>query len=55
VRDEGELCRRTAASVAGGNVVGWFQGRLEWGPRALGNRSIVCDPRRADMKNILNL
>ncbi len=55
MRDEGELCRRTAASVAGGNVVGWFQGRLEWGPRALGNRSIVSDPRRADMKNILNL
>jgi carbamoyltransferase len=36
-------------------VVGWFQGRMEWGPRALGNRSIVCDPRRADMKDILNL
>jgi carbamoyltransferase len=55
VHDEGELCRRTAASIAAGNVVGWFQGRMEWGPRALGNRSIVCDPRRADMKNILNL
>jgi carbamoyltransferase len=35
-------------------VVGWFLGRLEWGPRALGNRSIVCDPRRPDMKSILN-
>jgi carbamoyltransferase len=35
-------------------VVGWFQGRMEWGPRALGNRSIVCDPRRSDMKDILN-
>jgi carbamoyltransferase len=55
VHDERELCRRTAASIAAGNVVGWFQGRMEWGPRALGNRSIVCDPRRADMKNILNL
>jgi carbamoyltransferase len=54
VRDEDALCRRTAESVAKGNVVGWFQGRMEWGPRALGNRSIVCDPRRADMKNILN-
>jgi carbamoyltransferase len=54
VSDEGELCRRTAASVAEGKVVGWFQGRMEWGPRALGNRSIVCDPRRADMKAILN-
>src|SRR5258708_28945753 len=55
VADERELCRRTAASIAVGNVVGWFQGRMDWGPRALGNRSIVCDPRRADMKNILNL
>ena len=54
VRDEADLCRRTAAHIAKGNVVGWFQGRVEWGPRALGNRSIVCDPRRADMKNILN-
>ena len=54
VADEGELCRRTAEMVADGKVVGWFQGRLEWGPRALGNRSIVCDPRRADMKDILN-
>jgi carbamoyltransferase len=53
--DEGELCRLTAQAVADGMVVGWFQGRMEWGPRALGNRSIVCDPRRADMKNILNL
>jgi carbamoyltransferase len=48
------LCERTAAAVADGQVVGWFQGRMEWGPRALGNRSIVCDPRRADMKEILN-
>ena len=44
------LCRRTAAAIADGKVVGWFQGRMEWGPRALGNRSILCDPRRADMK-----
>jgi carbamoyltransferase len=54
IADEEELCRRTAAAVADGKVVGWFQGRMEWGPRALGNRSIVCDPRRADMKAILN-
>jgi carbamoyltransferase len=54
IADEAELCRRTAAAIADGNVVGWFQGRMEWGPRALGNRSIVCDPRRADMKAILN-
>jgi carbamoyltransferase len=36
-------------------VVGWFQGRSEWGPRALGQRSILADPRRADMKDVLNL
>lgn len=54
IEDEDELCRRTAEAVSRGEVVGWFQGRLEWGPRALGNRSIVCDPRRADMKDILN-
>ena len=55
IGDERELCRRTAAAIAEGEVVGWFQGRMEWGPRALGNRSILCDPRRADMKDILNL
>ena len=49
------LCARTAQAIADGKVVGWFQGRMEWGPRALGNRSIMCDPRRADMKDILNL
>jgi carbamoyltransferase len=54
VDDEGELCRGAAGMIAHGKVVGWFQGRMEWGPRALGNRSIVCDPRRADMKAILN-
>jgi len=54
VQDESELCKRTAVAVADGKVIGWFQGRMEWGPRALGNRSIVCDPRRADMKDILN-
>jgi len=55
IEDEGELCSMTAARVAEGKVIGWFQGRMEWGPRALGNRSIVCDPRRTDMKDILNL
>jgi len=54
VTDERALCRATAEEIAKGNVVGWFQGRMEWGPRALGNRSIVCDPRRSDMKDILN-
>ncbi len=52
--DEGELCEVVAARIAEGAVVGWFQGRMEWGPRALGNRSILCDPRRTDMKDILN-
>jgi carbamoyltransferase len=51
---EEELSRRAAAIVADGKILGWFQGRAEWGPRALGNRSIVADPRRADMKDILN-
>lgn len=55
IPDEGELCRRTAESISQGKVIGWFQGRMEWGPRALGNRSILGDPRRADMKDILNL
>lgn len=49
------LCKKAAEAIAEGKVIGWFQGRMEWGPRALGNRSIVCDPRRADMKDILNL
>jgi carbamoyltransferase len=54
VLDQDALCRETAHAIAAGQVVGWFQGRMEWGPRALGNRSIVCDPRRGDMKEILN-
>jgi carbamoyltransferase len=54
-RSDEQLARSTAEAIARGEVVGWFQGRMEWGPRALGNRSIVCDPRRSDMKDILNL
>ncbi len=54
IDDDAELCQRTARAIAEGLVVGWFQGRMEWGPRALGNRSILGDPRRADMKDILN-
>lgn len=46
--------RRTAQLLAAGHVVGWFQGRMEWGPRALGNRSILADPRRAAMKDVIN-
>jgi carbamoyltransferase len=49
-----EVTQRAAQDIADGLVVGWFQGRMEFGPRALGNRSIVVDPRRADMKDILN-
>jgi carbamoyltransferase len=52
--EDGELYRRVASAIAAGKVVGWFQGGMEYGPRALGNRSIVADPRRADMKDILN-
>jgi carbamoyltransferase len=55
IGDEATLCRRTAQAITEGKVIGWFQGRLEWGPRALGNRSILGDPRRGDMKDILNL
>jgi carbamoyltransferase len=43
-----------AEHIADGDVVGWFQGRMEWGARALGNRSILADPRRADMRDIIN-
>jgi carbamoyltransferase len=54
IDDEDELCHLTTKAIAAGQVVGWFQGRMEWGPRALGNRSILGDPRRPDMKDILN-
>src|ERR1019366_2619870 len=53
VSDE-ELLRLTAKHISGGKIVGWYQGRQEWGPRALGNRSILVDPRRAEMKDTLN-
>ena len=55
IDNEKELVEAAAEAIASGLVVGWFQGRMEWGPRALGNRSILGDPRRADMKEILNL
>ncbi len=51
---DAELTRLAAQSIADGKIVGWFQGRMEFGPRALGNRSILVDPRRAEMKDILN-
>jgi carbamoyltransferase len=54
LEDEDELCRRVAERIAEGKIVGWFQGRMEWGARALGNRSILADPRRPDMREIIN-
>jgi len=51
---EEDLIDRTVQAIAQGKIVGWFQGRMEFGPRALGNRSILADPRRKDMKEILN-
>ncbi len=47
-------CARVAQDLADGKIVGWFQGRFEMGPRALGNRSILADPRRPDMRDVLN-
>ena len=55
ITDEPSLLNYTAQAIADGKIVGWFQGRMEWGPRALGNRSILADPRRADIKEVLNL
>ncbi|MHB8527790.1 MAG: carbamoyltransferase family protein, partial [Candidatus Acidiferrales bacterium] len=52
--DEDALVQATAKHIAQGKIVGWYQGRAEWGPRALGNRSILADPRRAQMKETLN-
>ena len=54
ISSEQQLCERTASRIADGRVVGWFQGRMEWGARALGNRSILADPRRRDMRDIIN-
>jgi len=51
---EESLCRATAQLIADGNVVGWYQGRMEWGARALGNRSILADARRGDMRDLIN-
>ncbi|MGH9714580.1 MAG: carbamoyltransferase family protein [Candidatus Acidiferrales bacterium] len=52
--EEAPLLRTSAQHIAAGKIVGWFQGRVEWGPRALGQRSILADPRRPEMKDILN-
>jgi carbamoyltransferase len=52
---EDELVTRTAEALCDGKIVGWFQGRMELGARALGNRSLLADPRRADMRETINL
>jgi carbamoyltransferase len=54
INDEGALLDQTVDRLTQGKVVGWFQGRFEWGPRALGNRSILADARSAEMKDIVN-
>jgi carbamoyltransferase len=54
IDDQDELCRQAAGWIAKGKVVGWFQGRMEWGARALGNRSILADPRQPDTRDIIN-
>ena len=51
---EHELLEATADQLADGRVIGWFQGRMEFGPRALGGRSILADPRRPDMRDRIN-
>jgi carbamoyltransferase len=53
--DEEKLLAHIVERLQAGRVIGWFQGRFEWGPRALGHRSILADPRRADMKDIVNV
>jgi carbamoyltransferase len=55
VEDDAEVTKRTAAALAEGKAVGWMQGRMEFGPRALGNRSILGDPRSPSMQKLLNL
>jgi carbamoyltransferase len=55
IDNEEKLCNFTAEQLSQQKVIGWFQGNMEWGPRALGNRSIISDPRNSDIKNILNI
>lgn len=54
VSDPDKVTQIAAQAISEGQVIGWFQGRFEWGPRALGNRSILADPRRNEMKNVVN-
>lgn len=53
--NEDDLCNKVAQSIADGKVICWFQGKMEWGPRALGNRSLIADPRREEMREIINV
>ena len=53
--DEGELCKATATAITEGKVIGWFQGPMEFGPRALGARSIIGDARSEAMQSVMNL
>ena len=55
ISNDNDLNKLVAKEISDGKVIGWFQGKMEWGPRALGNRSILADPRRSDMKDILNI
>lgn len=52
--NEDDVLDRTVEALVDGKVIGWYQGRFEWGPRALGNRSILADPRREEMKDVVN-
>lgn len=54
INDEKELCNHTAGLIADNKIIGWFQGRMEFGPRALGNRSILADARNPKMKEMVN-
>ena len=52
--EKNNLYKNAAKDIAKGKVIGWFQGRFEWGPRSLGNRSIIANPSLAEMKDIVN-
>jgi carbamoyltransferase len=55
ISDEDHLCKLIAVEISKKKVIGWFQGKMEWGPRAFGNRSIISDPRNSDIKDLLNI
>jgi len=54
IENEDQMLDQVVERLMGGKVIGWYQGRFEWGPRALGHRSIIADPRNPDMKDIVN-